>query len=248
MMLRMRSRLAATSAVAQRAASSLAAVFTTDGLSRSLPDQKTSSIIHEMRSYTVKTEHVPEYLRLSSGHLFKTRLAASRNLGFFMVESGGDLNRFVHFWEYEDMEHRRLVRAGLSENEIFLDYWRLVRPFVRTQTSQILEPLEAVYCPQSLTGGVFALQCLPYNYDNTVEGQARLQWLDNSDIVAAADVASPLRTVGAWTEVWGKECGRQWRLFRSDDGYKPFVDNRRLVAPFGGKTSILTPTDFSTMQ
>lgn len=196
---------------------------------------KTSSIIHEMRSYTIRVDQVPAYLKASSGRLFETRLAASRCLGFFMVETGGDINRFVHLWEYEDMEQRRRVRQGLSENGVFQDYWRTVRPLIRTQTSQILEPVVPLFSPQSLRDGIFALQCLPSSHKNAC--------IDEGD-----PDADGLRLVGSWTELWGKDCGRFWRLFRSSDGYGPLVRNQELIAPAGGKTSIITPTEFSPMQ
>jgi hypothetical protein len=190
-----------------------------------------------MRSYTLRIEHVPAYLRASSGRLFGERLAASRCLGFFMVETGGDINRFVHIWEYEDMEQRRRVRAGLAENQTFQDYWQTVRPLIRTQTSQILLPVEPAFSPQSLRDGVFALQCLPSGHSGA--GQ-------NASLDEPAHKG--LRMVGSWNELWGKDCGRFWRLYRSAEGYAPLVQAADVVAPAGGKTTILTPTDFSPMQ
>ena len=67
----------------------------------------------------IHTDDVPKYLALTGGDAFKPRTEASRLLGFWLVETGGVLNRVVHFWEYDDLDHRSAVRAQLAGDEGF---------------------------------------------------------------------------------------------------------------------------------
>ena len=50
------------------------------------------------------------------------RILLSPLLGFFLVETGGILNRVAHIWEYDDLDHRtavRLVRANIFAARCF---------------------------------------------------------------------------------------------------------------------------------
>jgi hypothetical protein len=69
-----------------------------------------SGKIHELRQYALHTDDVPKYLELTGSDAFKARTDASPLLGFFLVETGGVLNRVAHIWEYDDLDHRTAVR------------------------------------------------------------------------------------------------------------------------------------------
>merc|ERR1711935_126259 len=97
------------------------------------------SKVHELRQYVCHTQHLPDYLKLTGSSAFKPRTDASPLLGFFLVEMGGQLNRVVHLWEYDSLDHRTEVRKQLAGDAGFVDYFGQIRPWLMSQSSVLLK-------------------------------------------------------------------------------------------------------------
>ena len=67
--------------------------------------------IYELRTYSLKPEHMKEYLTLTS-EKFHLRTIHSVLHGYWTVELGG-VNQVVHLWEYG--KNRAILRFILSE-------------------------------------------------------------------------------------------------------------------------------------
>ena len=116
--------------------------------------------LHEMRQYVLKTECLPQYLALTGTDAFKARTDASPLLGFFLVETGGQLNRVVHIWEYDNLDHRTEVRKMLAGDKGFVDYFSQIRPWLLSQQSCLVRPtfFDPTNKAGAANGGMFALQ------------------------------------------------------------------------------------------
>lgn len=66
-------------------------------------------MIYEIRIYNLTVGGVPEFEK-NFGAVVEQRAKLSRLMGFFHSDIG-DLNRVMHIWEYESLEHRAKVRA-----------------------------------------------------------------------------------------------------------------------------------------
>jgi hypothetical protein len=191
--------------------------------------------IHELRQYVLKTECLPDYLKLTGSDAFKPRTDASPLLGFFLVETGGQLNRVVHLWEYDCLDHRTEVRKQLAGDAGFVDYFTKIRPWLATQESVLLRPthFDATNKAGANNGAFFALQ-------NGIDEE----WVDEDGVVqepAEDDVA----LVGSWEEVVG-ENGMEWQLY-SAPTYQSLLESERVTA-VGTSTTLMAPTPFSPMQ
>jgi hypothetical protein len=173
------------------------------------------------------TDDVPKYLALTGSDAFKPRTDASPLLGFFLVETGGALNRVVHFWEYDDLDHRTAVRKSLAGDEGFISYFSQIRPWLHSQSSVLVQPsrFDATNGAGGANGPFFALQQLP----------------------ASAGEAEPkdVAVVGEWTELIGA-VGTRHRLL-SAPSYQALLASSSVTVP-GSATTLMAPTPFSPMQ
>jgi hypothetical protein len=178
--------------------------------------------------YALHTDDLPKYLALTGSDAFKARTEASPLLGFFLVETGGQLNRVVHFWEYDDLDHRTAVRKMLAGDKGFGEYFSQIRPWLAFQTSVLVRPshFDPTNAAAGPNGPFFALQqCAPG--------------------AALAAPSGDVALVGQWTEVLGS-VGTQYQLF-SAATYQKLVAEPALAAP-SSSTTLMAPTPFSPMQ
>ena len=141
-----------------------------------------------------------------------------------LVETGGVLNRVVHFWEYDDLDHRSAVRAQLAGDEGFVDYFGQIRPWLRQQSSVLVRPLE--FSEAAGEGpGFFALT--------------------SSSVPSGADTGAAVQ-VGAWREVVGTPNGTHWTLLRANS-YQELLDAPAVTAG-GQDATLMAPLPFSPMQ
>jgi len=192
--------------------------------------------IHELRQYVLKTECLPNYLALTGSDAFKARTDASPLLGFFLTETGGALNRVVHLWEYEDLDHRTEVRKMLAGDKGFVDYFSQIRPWLAAQQSVLLKPTffdgtnaAGGSDEGSANGGFFALQ----SFNPADEPSRTLPTFPGAAFV------------GKWDEVVGNT-GTKWQLF-SAPSYQKLLSSERVTMP-NASTTFMAPTPFSPMQ
>jgi hypothetical protein len=95
--------------------------------------------LYELRTYTLKPEHLMDYLALTGGDAFTPRTEASKCNGFFVLEMGDTLNAVCHLWEYESFDHRTDVRAKLAGDTGFGEYIGTIRPWLVSQHSVMTE-------------------------------------------------------------------------------------------------------------
>eukprot|EP00656_Telonema_subtile_P025197 TRINITY_DN27293_c0_g1_i1.p1 TRINITY_DN27293_c0_g1~~TRINITY_DN27293_c0_g1_i1.p1 ORF type:complete len:234 (-),score=70.37 TRINITY_DN27293_c0_g1_i1:250-951(-) len=205
-----------------RAASGASRMFSTGG-----------EKLHELRQYVCHTQHLPDYLKLTGSDAFKARTDASPLLGFFLVEMGGQLNRVIHLWEYDSLDHRTEVRKQLAGHEGFANYFGQIRPWLLSQSSVLLKPSVEFNAANTgeKNGAFFCLRSSPGLLDD-VEGEADL-----------GDAA----LVGKWTEVIG-ENGTEWSLY-SAQTYQKLVESEAInQQDWDPKTVLMAPTPFSPMQ
>lgn len=102
------------------------------------PELQTGKLgpVYEMRTYTVKFGDMPEVLKRWEDAIEK-RVKFSPLL-LAMVSEHGPLNRFVHIWPYESLQHRTEVRAEALAS----GHWppKGTRPFTVKQDSKIMLP------------------------------------------------------------------------------------------------------------
>lgn len=192
--------------------------------------------LHELRQYVLKTDCLPNYLALTGSDAFKARTDASPLLGFFLIETGGALNRVVHLWEYEDLDHRSEVRKMLAGDQGFVEYFGQIRPWLASQQSVLLRPtfFDATNAAGgsdegSANGGFFALQ----SFNPAAESARTLPTFPGAAFV------------GKWHEIVG-DTGTKWQLF-SAPSYQKLLSSER-VTMSGASTSFMAPTAFSPMQ
>ncbi len=71
-------------------------------------------MIHEIRTYDLKAGAIPEFLK-NFGGMIEKRTEYSPLIGCFYTEVG-PLNRVMHIWEYEDLNHRAEIRARVVKD------------------------------------------------------------------------------------------------------------------------------------
>ncbi len=95
-------------------------------------------MIYEMRTYQIKVGATSQYVKQFGEIALPIISRYCKLVGFWIVESGR-LNRVVHIWEFESLEHRRTARERWWQDEDWLDqYLPLALPLVLSQESLLL--------------------------------------------------------------------------------------------------------------
>jgi len=99
-----------------------------------------SSKVYELRTYSLKPEHMKEYLTLTA-EKFHLRTTHSVLHGYWTVELGG-VNQVIHLWEYDSYDHRAGVRAKLAVDENWISqYFGKILPWFQRQENMTLNML-----------------------------------------------------------------------------------------------------------
>ena len=102
------------------------------------PELRTGKLgpVYEMRTYTIRYGGMPEFLKLWEAAI-EERVKFSPLL-LAMVSEHGPLNRFVHIWPYESLQHRTEVRNEAAAS----GHWppKGGKPFAVKQDSKIMLP------------------------------------------------------------------------------------------------------------
>ena len=95
-------------------------------------------MIYEMRTYELKVGATNQYVKQFGDVAFPIISRYCKLVGFWIVELGR-LNRVVHIWEFENLEHRRTARERWWQDKDWLDqYLPLALPLVLSQELLLL--------------------------------------------------------------------------------------------------------------
>ena len=96
--------------------------------------------VYELRNYRLHPGKVPEWL----GHFkvgLQYRLKYSKPVAIWSSEMG-ELNRVVHLWPYESLEHRAQVRKAFMADPGWKETVAKLQPLMQVMESKILIPTE----------------------------------------------------------------------------------------------------------
>jgi hypothetical protein len=96
--------------------------------------------IYELRSYRTHPGKMPEFLGQFKVVL-EARLKHGKPVGIWSSELG-ELNRVVHLWHYENLEHRAQVRKALMADPDWREAAAKLPPFMQVMESKVLIPTE----------------------------------------------------------------------------------------------------------
>lgn len=184
----------------------------------------------ELRTYRLKVEHMPDYLKLTGSPAFEARREASELVGFWTVEMGGMINTAVHLWAYDDLDHRASVRAELSSNRAFLSYFSTIRPWLETQ--------ESVLCSTDHRSLV---------QRHASNGSPRIFALVTEVGSSAAPEAPTVELVESFVEEVGQR-GRRHSLFAASSFEVLRRSFLEVQSVNNARIQFLTPTSFSPMK
>lgn len=95
-------------------------------------------MIFEMRTYHLKVGVTPHYIRQFEEKGLPIVSRYCNLVGYWIVESGR-LNRVIHVWSFESLEHRREARERWWQDKEWTEgYVPLALPLVESQESIIL--------------------------------------------------------------------------------------------------------------
>jgi hypothetical protein len=100
--------------------------------------QGETSMIIEMRTYTLKPGTVPEYYRIYEAEGMAVQREILGNLIAYMHTEFGPLNQIVHMWGYEDLADRTKRRAVLGQNPTWQACVAKMQSLILTQENKIL--------------------------------------------------------------------------------------------------------------
>ena len=209
-------------------------------------------MIHELRTYTIKTEYggVRE-LERRFGNGLDVRLKYSP-LGFFFHTKSGNMSQVVHLWPYKDLRDRAEARAAANRDES--NRWPpgIAELFERQEVEILLPapfmaPLEA-----KEIGRLWELRWYDFPPADVDAGLETIRGL-----IPVFEKDGPV--VGCWTVDVGPSSGRvyllsafgDWQHLESaEDSRRSQVvwPNKASVQPVGRGVKLLEPAHFSTLR
>lgn len=154
-------------------------------------------MIHELRMYTTPPGMAPELANTSADIAREIRGDEYGKLEGYWVSEVGSLNKCIHLWSYNDLNHREERRAALSKNERWrTEYLPKVYPLVLRQDIRLLAPAREIAAPAN-EGNLYELR-----YYRCKTGKAAQFIASMNESMAARERYS--RNVGLWTTMAGQ--------------------------------------------
>ena len=97
-----------------------------------------SNHIYELRSYRAHPGRLPEWLKLFTG-ILPTRRKYSTPVCLWTSDVGS-LNRAVHLWAYNDLNHRAEVRSTVLKDPAWQEFLPASAPNLLEMTSTVMVP------------------------------------------------------------------------------------------------------------
>ena len=204
-------------------------------------------MIHEIRTYQLQYGATPQFLA-ATGAMVEKRIEYSPLVGFFYTEVG-QLNRVVHIWQYDDLNHRTEIRSKVVEDGI----WPPDNADITiTQQSEIYTP--APFMPEfdieRNIGPLFELRI--YQYPAGTIPKVIEAWSEN--IEARMKLSPPvgiwytdIGTLNLWAHMWAYESYEHRTEARKEFasiGWPP----KSGVSPLHMQNSLLHAADFSPVR
>lgn len=96
-----------------------------------------------MRTYVVKPEYLTLYLRQCADSAHVRKSLNPGFLGFWITETGADVNEVTHLYTYDDYDHRDKVRAAMGRDPEWREFLALTMPALVSQKSEMFLPAKA---------------------------------------------------------------------------------------------------------
>lgn len=212
-------------------------------------------MIHELRTYTVKSGRAGEYAEQSGALGRPIRGDRYGRLVGYWTSDIGPLNQVVHLWEYADLAARAAARAGLARNERWVtEYLPVSAPLLETQENMILVPADW-YPLRPATGmGVYELRVYRAHPGKVPEWMGHFRAIlplrekYSAPVGVWATEIGPLNTV---VHLWGyRDLGQRAEIRRAvlaDPAWQTFLGRAAPLLQVMD-TKILVPTPFSPLR
>lgn len=97
-------------------------------------------MIIDHRTYTLKPNRLPEYVRIFEEHGLPIQLRHLGNLVGYFTSVIGPVNQVVHLWGYEDLADMERRRAARDADPAWAEYRKKTQELVLYQENKILRP------------------------------------------------------------------------------------------------------------
>lgn len=98
--------------------------------------------IVEMREYVFHPGGMQRYIELlKSAGIQVMRKYQPEPLAWYTTDVG-DLNRMVHLWQYDSLEHRAQCRSARAQDPDWDHFRDQILPLIASQQSSIMQPVE----------------------------------------------------------------------------------------------------------
>ncbi len=97
-------------------------------------------MIVDLRTYTLKANCVPAYVRTFEEYGLPIQLRHLGNLLGYFVTTIGTVNQVVHLWGYEDLADMERRRAARDADPAWADYKQRSADYVLLQENKIVAP------------------------------------------------------------------------------------------------------------
>ena len=112
-------------------------------------------MIYEMRTYTTPAGKAPVLANLSAEIARNIRGDEFGKLEGYWITEVGPLNKCMHLWSYDDLEHREARRAALGGNERWrTEYLPRALPLILRQDIRLMTPARPL-SPPTTTGNTY---------------------------------------------------------------------------------------------
>ncbi len=112
-------------------------------------------MLYEMRTYTTPAGKAPVLAKLSAEVARNIRGDEYGKLEGYWVTEVGPLNKCMHLWSYNDLQHREARRAALGTNERWRnEYLTQALPLILRQDIRLMTPARPL-TPPTTTGNTY---------------------------------------------------------------------------------------------
>src|SRR2546426_7471274 len=105
--------------------------------------RKETTVIYEIRTYGIAPGSLAE-VEKRYGEAYEYRKKYSPLTAFLHTEIG-PLNEIIHIWSYQDLAERARIRAEAAKDP---NWPPKIQEFIRTMSSEIINPFDFVPTPQ----------------------------------------------------------------------------------------------------
>ncbi|MCY4474875.1 MAG: NIPSNAP family protein [Chloroflexi bacterium] len=205
-------------------------------------------MIYEFRTYDLKPRNVPLFEERTAEKIKEGRQNYSQLFGFWTTEVG-PVNEVVHVWPYEDLEHRRRIRAQTAEDGV----WPPSNAdIINTMRSEIFLPAPFMENRGGAKlGPVYEMRIYTYapgDIPKVIEiwGEHIEEREKYSPLVGAW--YSELGALNTWIHMWAYESYDQRADIRAETRAKGVWPPPGGIGPVTQANKLLLPMSFSPLQ